>query len=84
MISTCFLKRPVETGVGFGPALSVQAADPVAGVTASGRQGDRPGYPVAQAAGPFAMPGRSIRDNGPEVLSRMEPFGRPPMRSQFN
>ena len=57
MILVCFLKRPVEMGVGFGPTLSAQAADPAAGMTASGAQGDRPGRTVFQTAGLFAMPG---------------------------
>ena len=81
MISTCFLNRPAKMGVGFGPTRSAQAAKPVAGVTASGPQGDRPGRPAPQVAGPFAMPERKIRGYGPAIPSRMERFGHPPMRN---
>jgi len=81
VISTCFLNRPAKMDVGFGPARAGQAADPVAGVTGCGPQGDRPGRPVLQAAGPFAMSERKIRGYGPAIPSRMEPFEHPPMRN---
>jgi len=81
MISAYLLKRPVEMGVGFARTLSVQAAGPAAGVTASGAQGDRPGRRVSQTARSLAMPGEGIRGNGPGAPPRMKPFGHPPMRN---
>jgi len=81
MISTCFLNRPAKMDVGFGPARAAQAADPVAGVTVCGSQGDRPGRPAPRAAGLFAVPERKIRGHGSAIPSRTEPFGHPPMRN---
>ncbi len=75
MILTYGLESPISMGAGFDLALPAQAADPTAGETTFGPQGGRP---VAQAAGPFAMPGREIRDNGFVVLTLLEPFGHLP------
>ncbi len=79
MISKCGLKSPIGMGASFDLALSAQAADPSAGETSLGPQGGRP---AVRAAGPFAMREWEIRDNGLGELTRLEPFGHPPMRSR--
>ena len=83
MISADLSNRPVETGAGFGLTLSAWAAEPGDRATASVPRGYRLGRPVPRAGGPFAVPGREIRNKGPVVPWWMEPFGHSPMRNRI-